>query len=96
MTLLDQYQKLGIIKAGELLLTPQDAVNLAEEISRKGILILGVDIWYDLDDKIVEDPSSLDLSDISDAKISAEIAKNFITTKLPKNITYVSFVLDEE
>lgn len=96
MKLLDQYQKLGIIKAGELLLTPQDAVNLVEEIAQKDILILGVDIWYYLGDRIVEDPSSLDLSDISDAKINAEIAKNFITTQLPENIVYVSFVLDEE
>lgn len=96
MKLLDQYQKLGIVKAGELLLNPQDAVNLAEEIAEKGILILGVDIWYYLGDQIVEDPSSLDLSDISDAKISAEISKKFITTQLPENIVYVSFVLDEE
>lgn len=96
MKLLDKYQKLGIIKAGELLLTPQDAVNLAEEITQRGILILGVDLWYYLGDRIVEDPSCLDLSDISDVKVSAEIAKKFITTQLPENIVYVSFVLDTE
>lgn len=39
MKLLDKYQQLGSIKAGELLLTPQDAVNLVEEIIQRGILI---------------------------------------------------------
>jgi hypothetical protein len=96
MKLLDKYQELGIIKANELLLTPQDAVNLVEEIAQKGILILGVDLWYYFGDQIVENPSSLDLSNISDAKISAEVAKKFILTQLPKNIVYVSLVLDDE
>jgi hypothetical protein len=96
MKLLDKYQELGIIKAGELLLTPQDAVNLVEEIAQKGILILGVDLWYYLGDQIVEDPSSLDLRNISDAKISAEVAKKFIITQLPENIVYVSLILDDE
>ena len=32
------------LKAGELLLTPQDAVNLVEEIIQRGSLILGVDL----------------------------------------------------
>lgn len=96
MKLLDKYQELGIIKAGELLLTPQDAVNLVEEIAQKDILILGVDLWYYLGDQIVEDPSSLDLSNISDAKISVEVAKKFIMTQLPENIVYVSLILDDE
>ena len=96
MKLLDKYQELGIIKAGELLLIPQDAVNLVEEIAQKDILILGVDLWYYLGDQIVEDPSSLDLSNISDTKISVEVAKKFIMTQLPKNIVYVSLILDDE
>lgn len=96
MKLLDKYQELGIIKAGELLLSPQNAVNLVEEIAQKSIPILGVDLWYYWGDQIVEDPSSLDLSNISDAKISAEVAKKFIMSQLPENIVYVSLILDDE
>lgn len=94
--ILNKYQKLGIIKAGELLLTPKDALNLIEELSQKGILLLGVDTWKCLNDNIVEDPNSLDLSNVSDPKNSSEIAKRFILNQLSESIVYVSLVLDDE
>ncbi|MBC6424829.1 MAG: hypothetical protein GDA48_12135 [Hormoscilla sp. GM102CHS1] len=43
---LDKYHHLGIVKAGELLLLPADAISLADELEQMGILILGVDLWY--------------------------------------------------
>jgi hypothetical protein len=51
-----------------------------------------VDLWYYLGDRIVEVPISLDLSNISDAKI----AKKFIMNQLPENIVYVSLIWEDE
>jgi phosphotransacetylase len=94
--LIDKYHHLGIIKAQELLLHPEDAVSLANELEKKKILILGVDLWYYIDNKIVEDPSSLDLSEIKNAKTSARLVKEFITNQLPERTAFVSFVLEED
>jgi hypothetical protein len=95
MKLIDQYQTLGIIKAGELLLSPSDALQFLKEIEQREILILGVDLWCYQGDQIVEDPGSLDLSDIDDPQQSVSISKKFITHHLPKGTAFVSFVLDE-
>ncbi|CBN56717.1 MULTISPECIES: hypothetical protein [Kamptonema] len=43
---IDKYHTLGMVKADELLLRPTDALRLADELEQRGILILGVDIWY--------------------------------------------------
>ena len=94
--LIDKYHPLGIVKAEELLLPPKDAVNLVNELEQKGILILGVDIWYFIDNKIAEDPSSLDLSQIKDVKTSARLVKEFITNHLPERTAFVSFVLEDD
>ncbi|MBD2004234.1 MULTISPECIES: hypothetical protein [Cyanophyceae] len=94
--LIDKYQPLGIIKAEELLLRPEHAVLLAYELEQRGILILGVDLWYYIGDKIAEDPGALDLSEITDVKISARLAREFITNRLPSRIAFVSFVLEED
>jgi hypothetical protein len=49
-----------------------------------------------LGDRIVEVPISLDLSNISDAKIAAEVAKKLLMNQPPENIVYVSLILDDE
>jgi hypothetical protein len=95
MKLIDQYQKLGIIKAGELLLTPSNALKFLVEIEQRGILILGVDLWFYMGEQIVEDPSSLDLSEIDNPQESVAISKKFIAHDLPKETAFISFVLDE-
>lgn len=94
--LIDRYHPLGIVKAEELLLHPEDAVSLANELEKKGILILGVDFWYYIDNKIVENPSSLDLSEIKNVKTSARLVEEFITNQLPEKTAFVSFVLEED
>ncbi|MFB2879720.1 hypothetical protein [Floridanema aerugineum] len=94
--LISKYHNLGIIKAEELLLSPKDAISLANELEQRGILILGVDLWYYIDDKIAEDTRSLDLSEVTDVKTSARLAREFISDRLPKRTAFVSFVLEED
>jgi len=93
---IDQYHTLGMVKADELLLHPTDALHLADELEQRGILILGVDIWYYIGNQIAEDPGSLDLSEITNSKVSAKLAREFITSKLPERTAFVSFVLEED
>jgi hypothetical protein len=95
-SIINNYLEIGIVKAGELLLSPGDAVKLADELEQSGILILGVDLWYYIGNKIAEDPGSLELSDIIDVKDNARVAKEFIRNRLPRNIEFVSFVLEED
>jgi hypothetical protein len=94
--IIDKYYNLGIVKAGELLLSPVDAIRLADELEQRGILILGVDLWYYIGNKIAEDPGSLDLSEITNVKDSAKLAIEFIQKHLPEKTEFVSFVLEED
>jgi hypothetical protein len=57
------------------------------------IQVLGVDLWYDVGCQIVEDPGSLDLSEIEDAKASTQIARQFIISQL---LDRTAFVLAED
>jgi hypothetical protein len=91
-----KYKNIGILKAGEILLHPDKAVQCLDELEQIGIRILGVDLWYYVGDRIVEDPGSLDLSEIEDAKASTSIARRFITSQLPDRATFVSFVFAED
>jgi len=95
MKLIDKYQKTGFVKAGELLLTPANALEFINEIAERDILILGVDLWCYVNDQILEDPGSLDLSGIDDSQQSVSIAKQFITHNLPEGTAFISLVLDE-
>jgi hypothetical protein len=95
MKLINKYQTSGFIKAGELLLNPTDALEFINEIAERNILILGVGLWCYIDNQIVEDPGSLDLSEINDPQQSVSIAKQFIIHNLPEGTAFVSFVLDE-
>lgn len=94
--IIDKYYNLGIVKAGELLLSPVDAIRLADELEQRGILILGVDLWYYIGNKIAENPGSLDLSEITNVKDSAKLAIEFIQKHLPEKTEFVSFVLEED
>ena len=93
---IDKYHTLGIVKADELLLRPTDALRLADELEQKGILILGLDIWYYIGDQVAEDPGSLDLSEITNVTVSAKLSREFITSHLPEKTAFVSFVLEED
>ena len=94
--LIDKYYTLAMVKADELLLHPTDALRLADELEQKGILILGVDIWYYIGDRIAEDPGSLDLTEITNVKVSVKLTREFITTHLPEKTAFVSFILEED
>jgi len=95
-SLLKKYEHLGILKAGELLLPPTDAIDVINDLGQLGILILGVDLWYSQGLNLAEDPNSLDLSDVNDVIQNAHYAKEFITHHLPKRTTWVSLVCFEE
>jgi hypothetical protein len=93
---LKKYHSLGILKAGELLLQPTDAILAVNNLEQLGILILGVDLWYNQGSDFAEDPNSLDLSDVNDVNQNADSAREFITHHLPKRTTWVSLVFFEE
>lgn len=97
--LMDKYQSLGVMMAGELLLYPQDALQFLDDLAIIRVRILGVDLWYFVKDLIAEDLACLDLSsyavespDQIDQRILA--AKQFIRFSLPIHTDLVSFVLD--
>ncbi len=96
---LDSYLPKGLIKAGELLLQPQDALYLAHDLQSLGVSILGVDIWYRVDGAIAEDPNGLDLSYMVNrddpVESSTAAAKNYIEKQLPTHIELVSFVIND-
>ncbi|MDB9313403.1 hypothetical protein PN462_09870 [Spirulina sp. CS-785/01] len=94
-TLIHKYKEIGFWKAGELLLKPKNALQLITELEQRRIQIFGVDLWYLQENGIVEDPNSLDLSSITDAKESAKIAKDFIQFHLPQWVIFVSLVIDD-
>jgi len=83
------------MKAGEMLLQPRAALSLIEELERAGVLILGVDVWYDVDGEIAQSLSSLDLSNSRDRRCNATQAQSFIESSLPEGTVFVSLVFDE-
>jgi hypothetical protein len=93
--LLKKYYPLNILKAGELLLQPTDAILIINDLEQIGILILGVDLWYNQGLNLVEDPNSLDLSEICDITQNAYHAREFISHHLPKRTAWVSLVFSE-
>ena len=54
-----------------------------------------MNLWCYVDNKIAENPGSLDLSEIDNPQKSVFVAKKFITQYLPEGTAFVSFVLDE-
>ena len=97
---MNKYERFGTWKAGELLLRPEDALSLANELEEMEIVIFGVDVWYYVVKQIVEDPGSLDISDITDGdnrvRASAKAAREFIKNKLPEGTAFVSFIMEED
>ena len=89
---IDKYRHQGIIKAGELLLPPADAMDLLSDLEAQAVSILGVDCWYYADRDLAEDPNSLDLSELEDSSISANIARDFILNKLSAKTAFVSLI----
>ena len=89
---IEKYRHQGIIKAGELLLSPADAIDLVCDLEVQGIPILGVDCWYYVGQDLAEDPNSLDLSGLKDSQNGANIAKEFIANQLSSKTAFVSLI----
>jgi len=94
--LIYQYQTIGVMEAGELLLRPEDALQFVYELEKIGVELLGVDLWYQLGDSIVQDLSSMDLSSYAMNKENRLHEKTLAVERLikhiPDNIVYLSFV----
>lgn len=94
--LLDIYRPLGIVKAGELLLRPEDALRLADDLERIGVGIAGVDVWYYVGENIAEGLEGTDLSSLlkeeDSVKKSIAYAKQFIREHLSQRTVFVSFI----
>lgn len=93
--LMDKYHPAGLMKAGELLLPVQAALQLIDELEGRHTLILGIDVWYEVDGHIAQDLGSLDLSNSNDILRNAAQAREFIEQHLPKKTKFVSIVFDE-
>jgi len=101
--LLEAYRSLGIVKGGELCLPPHDALRLADDLEAIGVVVMGLDGWYyiDQDKGMIAQDLSVDLyvgDDVlrssNSVHNSISIVKDFISTRLPERIAFVSFTLD--
>lgn len=93
--LLSKYHRVGLMKAGELLLRPTDALRLVDELEQVQVVILGVDVWIDVNGELAEDLGSLDLSGSASAARNATYAREFIANRLPGKAAFVSLVFDD-
>jgi hypothetical protein len=93
--LMDKYRPSGLMKAGELLLPAQAALQLIDELEGHHALILGIDVWYEVDGHIAQDLGSLDLSNSNDMMLNSGQAREFIKKYLPEKTKFVSVVFDE-
>lgn len=99
---LHDFEPRGFYKAGELLLSPADAVRLINALARAGVVIYGVDCWYRVGDTMAESLYGLDNERSQDVVANAARAKSFIEAELPaavasnraQNIEFVSLVFD--
>jgi hypothetical protein len=102
--IMGQYRHLGVVKGGELLLRPDDALRLAEELGRIGIAIMGCDGWYYVkpdDDRWIAQDLAVDYyvgDDIlqcdEPVRRSVEAVKQFIKTEVTERTAFISFTLD--
>lgn len=98
-TITSKYDSRGILKGSELLLQPNDALLLADDLAAAGILIIGIELWYtiqrDAKEYFVEDPYGPNFSYLLQAddavpKANASV-KHYLTHELPARISRVSF-----
>jgi hypothetical protein len=104
--LVQRYRSRGILVGrSELLLTPETALNLVDELMSLGVVIAEVSPWYYGDpihkQRITEFVGyDFDLTDevifgVNAAIRSADLAKQFIIHNLPENTALVSLMVVE-
>jgi hypothetical protein len=101
--LLSRYMPFGKVMGGELCLPPDKALVLLKELEVMGIGIMGFDGWcyIDKENKVIAQDFDVDVSiegsifastDLVSSSIA--IARDYILTKLPERINFVSLTLD--
>jgi len=88
----DKHRQGGIVKAGDLLLPPQAALSLIDDLERYRLLILGVDPWYEVNGDIAQGLDFLDMGDSRDLAHNAAWARQYITQHATDTAKYVSVV----
>ncbi len=102
--LIQSYREKGIKKGVELLLLPEQAIMLIDELVEVGIRILGCDSWCYVDSyendpnrvlEIVGGGVLVELPEDSSVIEDANFVKEFILEKLPEDAKFVSLIYDE-
>src|SRR5262245_14512409 len=101
--LMKKYRSIGLLKAGQLLLKPDDALRLADELEPLGIAVMGLDTWCY---KEFEARTTLSQEQMQTLEIKPDVligpravqesitlVKRFITQSLPPNAVFVSLTL---
>ena len=81
--ILRAFEKQGRYYAGELLLTPQDAVSLIHELETANVVVTGVNLWYLIDGRPVESTLYLVLPEDNYGADNAARAREFILSEVP-------------
>jgi hypothetical protein len=106
LQIVEKYRPSGILKGVELLLPPEVAISLIDELSQFGVMIWGCDLWRFLDPKkdpkrivalvgagiLVDDPK---LPEIATAARNAKAVKEFIQHRLPEDAELISLIFDD-
>jgi hypothetical protein len=100
--IMNKYRQLGIVKGKELLLPPDQALRLADDLEGVGVAIMSLDGWYYVDrDRgwIVQDLKT-DLSLDSDVYSGMQgvhrsvLAVKTFLNQLSRQVDFVSFTLN--
>ena len=104
IALMEQYKSQGLVKGSHLLLPPDNALKLVDELEGLGVVILGVSGWYYVrpnDPKWLAEDRTLDMyigDDVfhgdNPVHEGAAKVKNFIENHLHETTPFVILTLD--
>lgn len=94
--LVEQYRSRGIVKGHELLLPPDFALQMLEELTENSIVVVDCSIWTYIDREkgwIIEIPYSGLRPEVTEATlVRNRVVAEFVKAGLPDNVDFVSFV----
>jgi hypothetical protein len=103
VALMSRFRSQGLIKAGDLLLKPDAALRLVDEVEQMGVPIMGVDCWCytEVDARTTLSQANMVGLEIDKATLNSSRAvkdgaiqaRKFITENLPPNTIFVSLNL---